>query len=237
MCDFALKSVQGLYGVKWIVVILLVSGTIPAYSFDVNDIVTQQDTWHTGKDILAGDSFTYLVCDNSKHASCHVLRLDFHVQIPSGNEDTWVIGAQVSNENTTDHHIFLMDSQMDITTNYAGADAADSMQDTLFFLNQLAHRNAPKPLEVGKSWGNIITTLNRGDEMIVKSTDILHLQNGQSIDVFVAEYGFFETSTFAISRDLPFPASAIVYDPYSRLPDPGVIFAFEIIDYSKGGQG
>jgi len=44
------------------------------------------------------------------------------------------------------------------------------------------------------------------------------------------QHTLFDTSSFAIHRDIPLPVSGILYDPYWPLPEPRVLFVFELVD-------
>lgn len=239
--NFLLLSIFFLFFMRqaWAAILLL--GLLhPAHTADSFSIETvlekfSKDLWHVGKGITPGDSFSYAVCD-FKHrfltqsGSCYHIRLDFYITLESQERNVWVVQAEISDADDSHphRHIFLMDSKtLEITTDHIGANYATSMENTIMYLAQFAREQIPKPLVMGKTWGSVSSTLDVGSDLVVVSKE-----RGALGDVFILEFGLFESSTFVISRDLPFPISASVFDPHHVGINPPVLFAFEMLDHT-----
>lgn len=239
---FLLKSIFFLFFMRraWLAILLLgLIQPVPAQadSFSPETVLEKfsRDLWYVGKGILPEDSFTYAICD-FKHrfltqsGSCYHMRLNFYAELESQGRDVWVVQVEISDADD-DHfhrHIFLMDSKtLEITTDHIGADYAVSAEKTIMYLAQFAREQIPKPLVVGKTWGSVSSTLDVGSDLIVVSREKSEFGN-----VFILEFGLFEPSTFVISRDLPFPISASVFDPHHVGINPPVLFAFEMLDHN-----
>lgn len=224
----------------WVAILLLVlpvSAQADSFSFESVLEKFSRDLWHVGDGITPGDSFSYAVCD-FKHrfltqiGSCYHIRLDFYIELESQGRDVWVVQAEISDgdDNHPHRHIFLMDSDnLEITTDHIGSDYAASMEKTVLYLAQFAHEQAPKSLTVGETWGHVSSTLDVGSDLVIVSKEKDALG-----DVFLLEFGLFESSIFVISRDLPFPVSATVYAPHHPGIDPPVLFTFEMLDHASG---
>ena len=213
-------------------------------AFSVEDVITQnsKDMWHVGKGLSPGDSFVYAVCDNMQRFiqygnHCFNIRFDFFGELVSKNDDVWVVQVEIQNDNSTRHHIFLIDSDtLDITTDSAGSEFADSVEDTIFYLVKFANETFPKHLIVGSTWGSTVSSFNQNSNIIVSSKESIIVSNLDIIDdAYSVRYGIFEPNIFMISQDMPFPIYAAVYDPLRTNVDPRISFTFELQDYSLGG--
>lgn len=212
-----------------------------ADSFSMEAVLEQfsKDLWYVGKGLTPGDSFSYVVCDLkyrflAQLNPCYHMRLDFYMELESQGRNIWVVQAEISdgeNESSIHRHIFLMDSEtLEITTDHIGTDYAISMERTITYLARFAHEQTPKSLMVGETWGSVPSALNVGSDLVViskETTDDLG-------DVYILEFGLFESNTFVISKDLAFPVSAIVYGAHYAGIDPPVLFTFEMLDHTLG---
>ena len=234
--------------------LLLMLLFVPAQSFapSVDDIITyhSKDMWYPGKGLTPGDSFVYVVCDNMRKFAeyddddnnnndddhCYNIRLDFYFEMISGNNDVWVVQAEIAqNSNSTRHHIFLINSDtLDITTDSAGSEFADSVEDTVFYLVQFAYKESPKHLSVGSTWGGAISSFNQESDVIVSSVESVIIPNGSTADAYVIRYGILNPSIFMVSSVIPFPIYAVSSNPHFISSDPAVTFTLELQDYSLG---
>ena len=221
---------------------------LPVYAFGIDDIIEQntKHAWYAGKGISPGDSFEYLVCDNTRHhideGGCHHMRLDFYIELESQNRDVWIVQANVTGDEGTGLHIFLIDSDtLQVSTDRATDALAGSLENTVFYLSQFTHSQLSKQLRVGSIWAEVPSTIELGSKLIVIAEDTIQIENGNILNVFVLRYGLFESSIFTVSPDLPFPVSAVAYDPSYITSNPPVLFTFELLDYhtemSGIGQG
>ena len=232
----------------------VIFATTTASAFDINAIRAQhtQNLWYVGKGIAPGDSFTYKICDSfddrfldgANKDECYTVRLDFYIQMQSHNTDNlWVVQAQITtSDNESFFDIFLIDpATMQINTIYQqhsehlGSQYVDSIKQTLFYLHSFASESAPKPLFVGQKWGQVLSNTNFGTDLLVVSKDEVSIRNNATTqNVFVLEYGLFESSTFTVSPNIAFPLTGVAHDPYwlyssfSGLP---ILFTFELIQY------
>ena len=223
--------------------LLLLVTPLPAYAFGADEIIAQyaRNSWYAGEGITPGDSYEYLICDETQHNRdnvCRHMRLDFHIELESYNRNVWIVQANVTDNNGSSLHIFLIDSDtLQIRTDRATDSFADSLEHTVFYLAEFAHGHAPKQLRVGSVWGAVPSPIELGSEMVIVSRDTVEIENGNSLDVFVLRYGLFEHSVFAISPDLPFPVSAVAYDPSYIASNPPILFTYELLDYSVASPG
>lgn len=210
-----------------------------AYAYSVDDIIkrTTQNQWHVGMGITPGDFFTYAVCDGTPRIpymdeSCYTIRMDFYAELESYGRYMWIVQAEITTEDTTIHRIFLIDSEtMKITTVPADAGYAhsESVGDTILYLAEFANKATPKNLLMGHTWGTL-DSIDTNAKLIVALNDSVQI-NEQTLDVSILQHKFFETSAFAIHRDIPFPIYAVMYDPYWPLPEPPILFTLELTDY------
>ena len=240
--------------------LLLAPAHVLSFSVEDVIRYNQHNSWYAGKGITPGDFFVYDVCDVTGNGiggggaavaggvdapatvttatptgdhggGCYTIRLDFYAELQSGNRDVWVTQAEITRNGTVHHRIFMIDSgTMEIKTAYGGRPHADSVDATLFFLDGFAHKSAQKTLRVGEVWGTV-GSFNDGAKLVVTSQDTVQMHGGGELDVFILQYEFFETSTFAVNRDMPFPVHGVAHDPYWPLPGPPVLFAFELVEY------
>ncbi len=200
-----------------------------------------QDLWHVGKGLAPGDSFTYNICENARrslhdYGGCYTLRMDFYEKLLSRDNAVWIVQAGISGHNNTDHHVFLMDANtLDISTDHAASKFADSVKNTVFYMAQFSHGMAPQSLRVGSSWGDASQSTIFETEPVVSHHDTVEL-DGRSVDVSVIRYGLYAPSHTVISREVPFPISAISYSQVPSVRDPVILSAFELIEYSPGGD-
>ena len=214
----------------FLVILLCIPTTVLA--FDVDDLINHanRNSWYTGLNLSTSDSFQYNICDYTNHFKepCFVLQLDFVANLLSQNKTIWIVQAMTQNTS----HIFLIDSEsFDIDTIHDGQDTAESIHDTLFYFTQFANKQTPKQLRIGEIWGTIPTSINLRSDLVIVSQDSFG-ENDHTLDVFLLEYGLFESSIFMISREMPFPVAAVIYDPYSISSSPPMIFSFELLDFS-----
>ena len=198
-----------------------------------------RDIWYTGKTLGPGDSFVYLICDNTSHRlhhlDCYQLRMDFYIELKSEKRNVWIVQAEFSDEHHTVPHIFLIDSDtLHVTADAAAGSLADSVENTLFYLAQFTTKYSPKQLELGEVWAEIPSTVQLGSELIVANRDVIEIDDGHTFDIHLVRYGLFESSIFAISPNLPFPAYAVAYNPYHITSDPPVLFSIELLEYTSG---
>ena len=206
-----------------------------AYAVSVDDIARHatQNSWHAGKNLQPGDYFLYAICDYSimMQDECYTVRLDFALLLESGARDVWVVQAELYGGDHAARHVFAVDvASLEISTIDFDAEArADSVRDTVFFMSRFA---PPQQLAVGSSWGPY-PSVDPGAELVVASRSYYDLPDLGDVEVYLAQNTLFETSTFAIHRDVSFPVHGIVYDPYWTLPNPGVEFVFELLETSQ----
>ena len=184
------------------------------------------ETWHAGAGLSAGDSFTYSVCEDE----CYEVSLDFHAVLMSEGRPVWVVQAEVSGGR---QHILLMDAAtMGVRPAAYDYGLSGSLSRTLLHVSEFAPPHDPKPLEPGSAWGPVGSPIP-GTQLAVMSRDAV-LAGGAWHEAALLQYTIFETSTMAVSPDLPFPVSAVVYGPLQTVPDPPVSFAFELSGYRRG---
>ena len=221
-------------------VLLLFASTPLSFAFSVQDIIdhNSENMWYAGENLSPGDSFSYSVCDNTQRFivgdHCYDIRLDFFAEMISGNNDVWVVQAEIHQNNSTKYHIFLIDSDtMQITTDYVGSKFANSMEDTVLYLLSFAYKESPKNLKVGSIWGTVPSRI--GDlNVVVSSTELFEDSNGTIHDTYSIQYGFFKSSVFLVSPDIAFPVYAVTYDTYVANHDPRILFTFELQDHMPG---
>ena len=186
-----------------------------------------EETWHAGTGLSVGDSFTYSICEKT----CYEVSLDFRAKLVSDGRPVWVVQAQVSDR----QHVLLLDpATMDIAPATYDFGLSGSLSRTLLYVSEFAPPHAPKSLEPGAAWGSVHGPVP-GTQLAVMARDWIQA-GGTMHNVALLQYTVFETSTVAISPDLPFPVSAAVYG-IQTAPDPPIAFAFELEGYSRGGQG
>jgi len=215
------------------------SGT--AYPSGVDEIIqhSRDSMWYAGDGIVPGDFFTYEVCDaTDRHRDghgCYTVRLDFYAVMKSSGRDVWIVQAGVRDDGADSHHVLAVDlDTMGIRTmDYAARHYAESLSRTVLLVADFADRQAPKPLDIGEVWGHP-PSVDPYAELVVASRDSLEVQ-GRDLDVFLVQHRFFETSTIAIHRDVALPVSGVLYDPYWPLPDPPILFVFELTESSAVG--
>jgi len=162
---------------------------------DYNEQVTWQQNhlWQLGKNLSAGDSYTYKICDpktipvsaaeyhyftqgNNDHNSsvCYAIKLDF-VNLLTSDEnqinerDVWVVQAAVHEKNDSlRYSVFHINTQ---TFEVKSADTihpdtrkyTDSLQKTLFYLFKYT-APGPQLLQIGQDWGEVTEALQpRGE--------------------------------------------------------------------------
>jgi len=215
------------------------SGT--AYPSAVDEIIqhSRHNTWYAGGGLVPGDFFTYEVCDaTDRHRDghgCYTIRLDFHGIMKSSGRDVWMVQAGVRDGGADSHHVLAMDlDTMEIRTmDHAARHYAESLSRTVLSVADFADLQSPKPLDIGAVWGHP-PSVDPYAELVVASRDRLEVQ-GRYLDVFLIQHRFFETSTIAIHRDIALPVSGVLYDPYWPLPDPPILFVFELTGSSVVG--
>ena len=229
---------------RYILAMLLISSlcvVIPVYGYSVTAANNTQDMmWHIGDQITPGDSVIYEICDyrhpTPHDVGCYQIQMDFHVKLASMNKSVWIVQAAITKNNLTQNHIFLIDSDMlKITTDYTGGYYADSIKETVLYLAKYASGWAPKYLHVGERWGIIESSFGYNIGLVVSYKDIIEIANGEILDVYTIQYRLWDPSTFTISKDLPFPITAIVYSPYQQTSEPVLAFTFELLDYTRIG--
>lgn len=222
---------------KVLLVVLLCISPMSAFAFDVDDLIAHnlKHSWYAGKGISHGDSFEYFVCDWStvqeeRHGCYHII-MTFYAQLESYNGIRWVVQAETTSPQYNIHHIFLIDPEtLQIETNHAAYGLARSVENTIFYLVQFASVHLPKNLQVGSVWGTVPSPIDIGSEMIITTQDVIDTDT-YTFDVFLVQYGLFESSVFVVSPEMPFPISAVAYDPSYITSDPPIMFSFELLEY------
>ena len=184
-----------------------------------------EETWHAGTGLSVGDSFTYSICEKT----CYEVSLDFRAKLVSDGRPVWVVQAQASDR----QHVLLLDpATMDVAPATYDFGLSGSLSRTLLYILEFAPPHAPKSLEPGAAWGPVAGPVP-GAQLAVMARDWVRA-GGTTHDAALLQHTVFETSTVAISPDLPFPVSAAVYGPQTA-PDPPLAFAFELEGHSRGG--
>ena len=186
----------------FLVILLCIPTTVLA--FDVDDLINHanRNSWYTGLNLSTGDSFQYNICDYTNHFKepCFVLQLDFVANLLSQNKTIWIVQAMTQNTS----HIFLIDSEnYDIDTIHDGRDTAESIHDYTILFYRICKQTNTKQLRIGEIWGTIPTSINLRSDLVIVSQDSFE-KNDHTIDVFLLEYGLFESSIFMISRECHF---------------------------------
>jgi len=207
-----------------------------AHAFSIDEIMlhAEQKSWYAGKNLQAGDFFTYGICDGTAVArtDCYTVRMDFYALMESGNRNIWMVQAEIHDGDQTTPHILAVDaSSLDIKTiDFVAEPYADSIERTVFFIGEFASEHSPGQLSIGSTWGEL-ASLDPNSELTVMSRGYYSIPAGKDdIDVYLVQHTLFDTSSFAIHRDIPLPVSGILYDPYWPLPEPRVLFVFELVD-------
>lgn len=223
------------------VILALCSCGIPAASgYGADEITARASSglWHAGMGLGAGDHFEYDVCDATGAPAsgphCYAVRLEFVALLGSGAGDVWVVQSLVREgaEEPVRHILFIDPRTMSAAAASAGSRAhADSVGQTVLYLAGLANEHSPKRLAVGEWWGDVGSILPHSRLIVASQTAI----PGDSPGAFVLEHDFFETSTFIVAGGVSLPVSGTLYDPYWPLPDPGVLFSFEMTGSSQTG--
>lgn len=229
-----------IYFTAIIFAVLLFSLIPNSFASSIEDIIEQQKQkeWYVGKDIQSGDSFTYRICDDKTFTKsifaekCYTIQLDFYglFDVPDGK--TWVVQSLITTGDTTRSGIFQISPEtLDISTDIFNIEFANSIENTLFNLKKFANPVFPKILDVGKSWGTIPSYLTMDAEILVLNEDFIKI-GPEIFDVFTVGYNVKEQSTYAISKEFPFPLRGNVYSPTVIYPEPDFLFSFELIRYS-----
>ena len=74
-----------------LVALLCMIPVCAAHAFSIDDIIrhAEQKSWHAGKNLQAGDFFTYEICDGTAVArtDCYTIRMDFYALMETDNRD------------------------------------------------------------------------------------------------------------------------------------------------------
>ena len=165
--------------------------TVPNVDYNDQKLRQQEHLWHLGKNLSAGDSYTYKICDpeniqtsasnyhyfvqgNDDHNSsvCYMIKLDFVNLLSSDenliNRDVWVVQTAIHENNDFRYSVFHIDTK---TFEVTSADTihpdtrkyTKSLQNTLFSIHKYT---APEPLllQIGQNWGEVTEALQPGGE-------------------------------------------------------------------------
>ena len=224
----------------YIVFVLLFASVPLSFASSIQDIIdhNSENMWHVGKDLTPGDSFSYSICDNMQRFTegghCYDIRLDFFAELMSGSDEVWVVQAEVHHNNSTEYHVFLIDSDtMQIKTDYVGSKFAYSVENTILYLVNFAYEESPQRLSVGSIWGTIPSYI-KDLYVVISSTESFEDSSGTIHDTYLVQYGFFKSSVFLVSPDIAFPVHAVAYDTRVASNDPRVLFTFELQEHVPG---
>ena len=173
---------------------------------------SNQDNWSLGLDLLGGDSYNYHICDPSLLVSesfCYDIELTFLDTLRTHDRSVWIVQATIIHDGNLDYAIFHIDEDsFDVQTDVFSKPYGDSVEKTLFWMQQYAPTRESKPLKVGSSWGDVSEFLTPDENLMVKSiSDFSFNGMGGLYDVG------FSRANFVISQNHPFPFDAQVQRP------------------------
>lgn len=192
------------------------------------DLQLPGDGWHVGAGLAKGDSFTYAVCETE----CAEVSLDFRDLLDSHGRRLWVVQAQESGVG----QVLLLDADtMDLRPAAYDFGLSGSLSRTLLRLAEFAPPHDPKSLETGSVWGRVHWHAGPDSHLAVAHRDSAGVA-GEVHGAAVLQHSALETSTAVVSAQFPFPLSALEYGALQAVPDPPAKFAYELLEYRRGGQ-
>ena len=192
------------------------------------------DAWRVAENISAGDSYTYLVC-NDVHAvpeiypnACYTLRMDFVYDIPHHvHGPVWIVDVDFNGKRTV---MFLAADDPAATLHATSAwdrRMAESVQRTIMHLAPYGEQS----LDVGSHWGSMPPHLHyhANDDVPLAITSVADGMSILSYDVMDAH------SRTVISPHLAFPVYSKWHDP-DMLGFQRIIHEYTLLAVGAGGR-
>jgi hypothetical protein len=180
--------------------LMLLPGTVP------------EDNWNLGQDLWGGQSYNYHICDPTLLISdsyCYDIDLKFIDSLRSHNNLMWIVQATINHDGKENYAIFQINANtFEIKTDVSSQPYADSVEKTLFWIQEYASEHDSKMLKTGKSWGDVSQFLTPDTNLMVKGHSDFSFDNNNSF----YDVGF-SRANLVISQDYPFPVDAQVKRP------------------------
>ena len=220
---------------------LISNFAVPVFAFDISEIKSryQENQWWLGKNLTEGDYFIYEVCNSESFTKstlsghCYDISLEFVSLLQTGTGGAWIVQAQiVTDEEKKIYAIFQIDeTTFDVTTyDKTAIEYADSVQETIFYMKDFADPQTKKHLKIGNSWGAVESYVTPDPQMTVREKTNTVIFDEQ-VSVYDVGFVILEQTSVLISKEIPFPVDATVYDPHRIVPTTPTVFTFELLEH------
>ena len=210
-----------------LLLLLLISSSSSLALFTSPLDVAYGDPWRQGP-LNAGDYFEYDLCKNNHRNEMKCFNIYFNVvdTVHTDISDYYIINADIIQNNQSSLRVFLVDAD---TFEIKDADHVDSyasdISDTIFWLGKLSKEIK---LEPGQEIARLDSYLPDDVPVTVRGASY----DGIDGD-FIVSYAVFETSNIIINQNMPLATSAKVYSPLHVVPEPRLMFSFDLVDHSE----
>ncbi|MGI0059157.1 MAG: hypothetical protein ACREBJ_05255, partial [Nitrosotalea sp.] len=198
-------------------------------------------SWYVGKDILPQQNYTYHICDYSikptlNYATpCYQAELDFIDLLQEQNEQTWIVQAIFTPDDTGRHWFSILHISKDfatITTDGSSMNYATSLSHTIFYLQKYANMHKPQLLKIGTSWGLVDEYVSPVPQFTVNRFTTIPM--GDTItSVYQVGFEVVKDNAFYIKEDIPFPIESILYDSNTANTDAPALYQVKLLGISN----
>jgi hypothetical protein len=188
--------------------------------------VAYGDSWMFA-DMNAGDYFEYDLCKNNHphQPICFTVFFEILNSVYTDISNYYVASALITHDKQMHSRVFLIDIDTFEITDVDHADSyATDISETIFWLGK---ESKTIDLEPGYEISQITSYLSDDVSMRVRGPSY-----GGSPGDHTISYSVFETSEILINQNMPLPVSATVYSALHVLPEPRLLFSFQITDHS-----
>lgn len=195
--------------------------------------------WSFGENLNAGDRFSYRICEYALHIPelpepCYDVTLHFLYLLPGTTGNIWIVAVEINHAQKQINTVFHIDAEsFEISTDGITIQYANSLERTLEWIKNYAHKMRPQPLTIGKSWGVVATDAGAPLPLLVNQIDFMAIEN-DGFSVYRVGYALVEESHVYIKDGFPFPLEAVIHKPVSISLAP-LTFMVTLISYSNLG--
>lgn len=193
--------------------------------------------WHLGQGLQDLAYAEYRICNAHiipmTSSVCVLLELELVDKLNDWKGPVWIVQARYASDtpNLVWHDaIFQMrtDGRFSISSNAQHGHIASLITETLFWMDDYAGKNKPQNMQVGATWGNVLSS-----KMYVSSIDVTSMNGAQVEEASVVYQGGNEQSLIRVVEGFPFPTSSKVYLPLASSVDSQLRHEFELLEYSS----
>ena len=198
-------------------------------------------SWYVGQDMLPQQNYTYHICDHTikptlNYATpCYQAELDFIDLLQEQNEQTWIVQAIFTPDDTGKHWFSILHISKDfatITTDGSSMNYATSLAHTMFYLQKYANMHKPQLLKIGTSWGLVDEYVSPVPQFTVNRFTTIPLGDATT-SVYQVGFEVVKDNSFYIKEDIPFPIESTLYDSNTANTDAPALYQVKLLGISN----